>query len=250
MIPWLDTENPDFDTIEESQSSGDGLLAGGGNLKIITLLQAYPRGIFPWFNNDEPILWWSPDPRLVLHPEELHLSRSVRRKLHKKTWKVTLNHDFPEVIRQCAQTRRGGQETWITGAMRDAYVRMHEAGFAHSVEVFHEARLVGGLYGVGIGLAFFGESMFTLKSDASKIALFHFCEYLKRHHFPLIDCQIESSHLLSLGAYLMPRAEFVKTITSLCTLPAPRGLWQAQVLHEAPLEIPVKPRSSASKPAS
>ncbi|MGC8490268.1 MAG: leucyl/phenylalanyl-tRNA--protein transferase [Syntrophobacteraceae bacterium] len=184
----------------------EGLLAVGGDLSPERLLLAYANGIFPWYSDPDPILWWSPDPRLVLFPGELKISRSLQRTLKKELFTVTIDGAFGRVIRECAKTR---EETWITGEMIEAYERLHALGFARSVETFHEGRLVGGLYGVVLGKAFFGESMFSAMSDASKVALVHLVEYLTRRGFQFIDCQTSTPHLKSLGAREVPRSEFL-----------------------------------------
>jgi leucyl/phenylalanyl-tRNA--protein transferase len=187
----------------------DGLLAVGGDLSEDRLLLAYSMGIFPWFSDDTPILWWSPDPRLVLMPDELKVSRSLRKTLEKNVFRVTFDTAFEEVIRSCSSMpRKEGQGTWITDAMIEAYCRLHEAGIAHSVESWYEDELAGGLYGVALGGIFFGESMFTRKSDASKAAFVTLVRHLRERNFSMIDCQVRTRHLMSLGAREIPRSEF------------------------------------------
>ncbi len=189
-----------------SLADPSGLLAVGGDLSPERLLLAYAHGIFPWYSPEDPILWWSPDPRLILLPSELKISRSLRRTLKKKVFTVTLDGAFGEVIRACANAR---PQTWITGEMMEAYEKLHEMGFAHSVETYFEDRLVGGLYGISLGRAFCGESMFSLVSDASKVALVALADYLRRLDFQFIDCQVPTDHLKSLGAKEIPREKFL-----------------------------------------
>lgn len=191
-------------------SEPDGLLAIGGDLSPKRLLLAYSMGIFPWYSDGPPILWWSPDPRLILFPEEFRASRSLRQTLRKGTYEVSFDTAFEEVIRACAAVKRRHERgTWISEDMIRAYCRLHKLGFAHSVEARHEGGLVGGLYGVALGSVFFGESMFSLRSDASKVALAGLVERLKERHFRVIDCQVTSGHLISLGAREIPRSEFL-----------------------------------------
>jgi leucyl/phenylalanyl-tRNA--protein transferase len=189
-----------------SLADPSGLLAVGGDLSPERLLLAYAHGIFPWYSQQDPILWWSPDPRLILLPGELKISRSLLRTLKKKIFSVTVDAAFDKVIRACAKTR---EETWISAEMIEAYEKLHEMGFAHSVETYLEGRLVGGLYGVSLGRAFCGESMFSLVSDASKVALVALVDYLSRRGFRFIDCQVPTDHLKSLGAKEIPRKEFL-----------------------------------------
>ena len=191
----------------------DGLLAVGGDLSKDRLLLAYSMGIFPWYSDDSPVLWWSPDPRLILIPEELKVSRSLRQVIKKGVFAVTMDTAFGEVIRSCAEMRRGGQQgTWITEEMIEAYIRLHRAGYAHSIESWHDDELVGGLYGIALGKAFFGESMFAKKSSASKVALVALAEYLRRLDFSFIDCQVTTEHLKSLGAREIRRKKFLQML--------------------------------------
>ncbi|MDH3872426.1 MAG: leucyl/phenylalanyl-tRNA--protein transferase [Gammaproteobacteria bacterium] len=224
---WLDPDDPDtgFPDVEQALKEPDGLLAIGGDLSVPRLLAAYSRGIFPWYGPGQPILWWSPDPRLVLRPRELRISRSLARTLRKATFKVTLDIDFAAVVAGCAAPRTRESGTWITGEMQTAYAELHRQGYAHSVECWQQGRLVGGLYGVSIGRVFFGESMFTLMSDASKVALAHLARQLDRWEFPLIDCQIYTRHLEGLGATSLPRPEFTRILEQACALPPPPGPW-------------------------
>jgi leucyl/phenylalanyl-tRNA--protein transferase len=183
-----------------------GLLAVGGDLSTRRLLLAYANGIFPWYSEPSPILWWSPDPRLVLFPDEFKISRSLRRVIKKNVFTVTMDRAFGEVISACAQSR---EQTWITGEMIDSYTELHESGYAHSFETWRAGELVGGLYGVSLGKAFFGESMFSSMSDASKIALVHLVQFAAGRRFEFIDCQTTTEHLKSLGAREIPRHEFL-----------------------------------------
>lgn len=206
-----------------------GLLAVGGDLSEARLLLAYSLGIFPWYSEGEPILWWSPDPRLVLLPDDLNISRSLRQTLNKKIFNITLDTAFEEVINNCAKVHRkdsGG--TWITDDMIDAYIRLHHLGHAHSVEAWSDEKLVGGLYGVSLGSAFFGESMFAKKSDASKAAFATLVQQLAKWGFSLIDCQLTTPHLISLGAHEIPRAEFLKMLKAALSKPAKQGTWMLE----------------------
>lgn len=229
----LDEQRPHFPPVQLANE--EGLLAIHGNLEVDTLVQAYRQGIFPWFEEGSPILWWSPDPRLVLHPASFHLSRSTQKFVRHNPWTITINYAFQQVIAACSRSTRSKcnqaqVQTWITDSMRDAYIAMHYKGLAHSFEVWHETRLVGGLYGVAIGRIFFGESMFSHVSNASKVALFHLTQHLHRHAFPLIDCQVKTQHLMSLGAELMPREQFIQIIDKHCATPGDESIWQPYVL--------------------
>jgi leucyl/phenylalanyl-tRNA--protein transferase len=224
MIPWLGPHDP-FPPVTRALREPNGLLAAGRTLSVPTLLEAYALGLFPWFNEDEPVLWWSPDPRMVLAPADLHVSSSLRRRLRKGGYEVRADTAFAAVMRACAAPRPGQPGTWITPRMVDAYVRLHEAGHAHSVETWVEGTLVGGLYGVAIGRAFFGESMFARATDASKIAFVHLVRQLERWGFGLIDCQMKTPHLASLGAREIPRATFVAEIARLTKQRGPTGPW-------------------------
>jgi len=191
----------------------DGLLAVGGDLSEDRLLLAYSMGIFPWYADGPPVLWWSPDPRLVLIPDELKISRSLRQAINKGLFTIKMDTAFAEVIRNCAEMRREGQQgTWITEEMIEAYIRLHHAGYAHSVESWQNGELVGGLYGLALGKAFFGESMFARKSSASKIALVTLAEYLRALDYSFIDCQVTTEHLKSLGAREIPRGKFLQML--------------------------------------
>lgn len=208
MIPWLHPQSLAFPSVDQALREPDGLLAAGGDLSPERLLSAYRQGIFPWFNPGEPILWWSPDPRCVLYPQQLHLSRSLRKKLKKNLFQVTFDTCFSRVIQACADVRQKQTGTWISPEIQSAYTTLHQQGIAHSVEVWQEQELVGGLYGLALGRVFFGESMFSYRSDASKTALAFLCHHLNAWGFHLIDCQVYNPHLESLGARLIPRAVF------------------------------------------
>jgi leucyl/phenylalanyl-tRNA--protein transferase len=204
----------------------DGLLAVGGDLSVERLLLAYSMGIFPWYSDDSPILWWSPDPRLVLFPDELKVSRSLRQTLKKGMFRVSFDTAFEEVMRGCAEVRRkDGQGTWITEEMIEAYCRLHQEGVAHSVESWAEGGLAGGLYGVALGGVFFGESMFSRRSDASKVALVSLVERLSELGFRIIDCQMTTAHLVSFGAREIPRVEFLKMVKKALRVRIPKGKW-------------------------
>ncbi len=225
MIPWLESSGS-FPPLELALSEPNGLLCAGGDLSPQRLIQAYRQGIFPWYAKGEPILWWSPDPRMVLVPSEFRISRSLRKILRSGNYEVRLDHDFPAVIRACAHTRRKGQDgTWITAEMQAAYGTLHELGFAHSVETWVDDKLVGGLYGLAIGKMFYGESMFAHATDASKIALAHLTRFLDEQGFGLIDCQMNTAHLASLGGREIPRREFISHLQALTKTPPLSGRW-------------------------
>ena len=218
-IVWLSSSDPPdaFPDIESALHQPDGLLAAGGDLTSDRLLTAYVQGIFPWYDEGQPILWWSPYSRCVLRPSEMHLSRRLRQTIRRSSLTVSFNRAFADVIRACAGERKSQQGTWITQDMIGAYERLHKEGWAHSVEVWNSDRLVGGLYGLSIGDVFFGESMFSAESNASKIALLGLCCQLTENDFALIDCQVVSRHLMTLGATVMPRAEFARILHSACS---------------------------------
>jgi len=227
MIPWLESTTP-FPPLASALIDPNGLLAAGADLSPERLMAAYQRGIFPWFSPGQPILWWSPDPRMVLAPSALKISRSLAKTLRHADYTVRLDTAFDQVIAACATTPRYGQSgTWITTEMIAAYQQLHRQGIAHSVETWHNDNLVGGLYGIAIGGAFFGESMFSHRTDASKIALAHLCAFLDARGFGIIDCQMETSHLASLGAQPIPRDVFVARITPLVADRAAFERWPA-----------------------
>jgi leucyl/phenylalanyl-tRNA--protein transferase len=207
-IPWLGAPADFFPVSSALNGSPDGLAAAGGRLSPEWLLNAYRHGIFPWYSEGDPILWWSPDPRLVLFPSEIRLHRSLRRVLRQQRFEVRVDTAFPSVISACAAPREPGGSTWILPEMQAAYSRMFDLGYAHSVESWHDGRLVGGLYGMAIGRVFFGESMFSRETDASKVALACLAKLLAARDFAVIDCQMTTSHLQSMGAREISRAEF------------------------------------------
>jgi len=231
-LPWLNPDIVAFPPVSQALTDPDGLLAAGGDLTPEWLFTAYQLGIFPWFEDSQPILWWSPDPRLIIVPGQLHISRSLRKVLRKQAFSVTLDRCFGDVISACAEPRADAGGTWITEDMQAAYCEFHRVGFSHSVEVWSEDELVGGLYGVAIGRVFFGESMFSRVSDASKVALVYLSQQLQDWGFELIDCQVSNPHLRSLGARDIPRTEFqeqLKRLTPLAPhdpLASEPGPWQ------------------------
>jgi len=226
-VVWLTPDDPpqQFPPVETALREPDGLLAAGGDLRPERLLAAYRQGIFPWYDEGQPLLWWSPDPRCVFQKGDFHVSRRMRRELRRSTAELRFNTAFAEVIRACAAPRRYEHGTWITDDMIDAYERLHRAGWAHSIEVWQDEALIGGLYGLVIGRAVFGESMFSLRSNASKIALLALDRMLSDDTFGIIDCQVQSSHLLSLGATTIPRSSFVATLGRLCETPTAFESW-------------------------
>ncbi len=211
LLRFLEPGEP-FPPTTEALDEPNGLLAAGGRLDTPTLLQAYRSGIFPWFEERQPVLWWSPDPRSVLFPSELRISRSLRKRLRSDCFTLTSDQSFEAVMRACAAPREGQRGTWIDASMVEAYCSLHEEGYAHSVEVWRDGKLVGGLYGIGLGGVFFGESMFSRESDASKVALVALVRALLAQGGELIDCQIESAHLNSLGARNIPRVDFERRV--------------------------------------
>ena len=215
-----------FPELIKALDEPNGLLALGGCLSVQRLLNAYRHGVFPWFNPGEPILWWSPDPRLVLFPEQLLISRSLHKTLRKNQFEIRLDSAFEQVIDACAAPRTYSSGTWITDEMRNAYVELHRLGVAHSVETWHDHELVGGLYGIAIGKVFFGESMFHRKTDASKVAFAHLVNHLLAWDYRLIDCQVSSEHLLSLGATEIPRSQFANLLDQFCDQAVSSSAWQ------------------------
>ena len=230
MVPWLGAESA-FPPLATALTDPNGLLAAGGDLSPQRLLAAYRQGIFPWYSTGEPILWWSPDPRMVLFPGELKISLSLAKTLRNANYEVRLDTAFADVIRDCARKPRQGQSgTWITDEIQAAYCEMHELGHAHSVETWIDGSLAGGLYGMAIGHAFYGESMFSNVRDASKIALAHLCAHLKQRGFGIIDCQMETTHLASLGARPISRRDFVARLAELCPRGDAPALWPAAAI--------------------
>lgn len=208
-----------FPPVETARTNPNGLLAVGGDLSVDTLLEAYRQGIFPWFSPGQPIYWWSPSQRMVLKPSEIHISKSLKKTQRKTPFTITWNQQFEAVIRNCAMPRKDGGGTWITEAMIEAYCELHRAGWAHSVEVWLDEALVGGLYGVGFQHVFCGESMFSRVTDASKIAFVELAAECERRGVALIDCQMHTPYLASLGAYPIPRALFIEQITAVNATP-------------------------------
>ena len=214
MLAWLERDDP-FPPVEKALRNPNGLLCAGADLSIPRLLAAYRSGIFPWYSGGEPILWWSPDPRMVLFCDELKIPRSLAKNLRNKGFETRIDSAFAKVIKACAEPRKEEAGTWISAEMQAAYVALHRAGHAHSVETWLDGRLVGGLYGVTIGRAFFGESMFSRETDASKVALVALVEELRRRDCPMIDCQQRTPLLASLGAREIPRRQFLRRLAAL-----------------------------------
>lgn len=231
MLPWLGSSSPYFPDVSMALNTPDGLLAAGGALTPDWLVSAYRQGIFPWFSDGDPILWWSPDPRMVLYPQNFRQRRSLTKRLRNGGFTVTLDQCFEKVMLACAAPRKDTSDTWITDDMLVAYTRLHEAGIAHSLEVHCDNTLVGGLYGLAMGPIFFGESMFSRQPDASKIALAYLSAAMCQGNGQLIDCQMHTPHLAHLGAESISRSSFLKYL-ELC-LPE-RDFQPATVRHEAP----------------
>lgn len=230
QLTLLDPHNPnqDFPALTQALRDPDGLLAVGGCLSTKRLLAAYRHGIFPWYNPGEPILWWSPDPRLVLFPDKLYVSRSLRKTKNKNIFSITFDQAFGTVINACAEPRKDTAGTWISHEIKQAYMELHRLGLAHSAEAWFDGELVGGLYGIALGQVFFGESMFHTKTDASKVVFATLVEQLKCWHFQLIDCQVHTSHLESLGAEEIERTYFAELLGHYCDRPAHPSAWQTQ----------------------
>ncbi|ERJ18909.1 Leucyl-phenylalanyl-tRNA--protein transferase [Salinisphaera shabanensis E1L3A] len=228
---WLDPNTPDgaFPDPELALDEPNGLLAMGGDLSPQRLRRAYAQGIFPWYNPDESVLWWCPDPRTVFETDAVHISRRLRRTLAKADYAVTLDEDFNSVISNCAGTRAGNPGTWLGPEMRAAYAKLHALGDAHSIEVWRDGTLIGGLYGVALGRMFFGESMFSRESDASKIALVWLARQLHAWGFPLLDGQVGSDHLYRMGAIDLPRSKFLKIVRQAISKPGPSGAWHFDI---------------------
>lgn len=227
-LHWLDPRNPQqpFPPVHLAMRDPNGLLAIGGDLSQTRLLRAYAQGIFPWYNPDEPILWWCPDPRAALPPAGLKVSRSLRKAVQRADYAVTLDRAFDQVVEACGGARAKSRGTWLGADMKRAYRELQQAGYCHSVEVWRQGALVGGLYGVAIGRMFYGESMFSRADDGSKIALYWLCRQLEIWNFELIDCQIGSPHLLGLGALEMPRDEFLRRARPAAAEAGPPAPWR------------------------
>jgi leucyl/phenylalanyl-tRNA---protein transferase len=232
VIPWL-RAGAHFPPIQSALDDPNGLLVAGGDLSTTRLLDAYRHGIFPWYSEGQPILWWSPDPRMVLYLDEFIVPRSLRKVANQRRFEITVDGDFEGVIRACAEPRNGARGTWITGEMTDAYIELHRQGHAHSVEAWREGRLAGGLYGIAIGRMFFGESMFALESDASKVALMRLALLLKEMNVPLIDCQQETAHLSRFGARPISRQVFAAELSRLVNSPQAPNAWKAAANAES-----------------
>ena len=224
MLAWLQAKDP-FPPVERALQAPNGLLAAGGELSMERLLEAYRRGVFPWYSGTEPVLWWSPDPRMVLYCEELKVSRSLAKSTRNKGYEVRVDTAFKAVLEGCADRPEG---TWLGSRMKKAYERLHRRGYAHSFETWLDGELVGGLYGVAIGRVFFGESMFSRETDASKVALVALVRELRAREFPLIDCQMHTALLASLGAREIPRRAFLRELTALVNYPQPPQMWNVK----------------------
>jgi leucyl/phenylalanyl-tRNA--protein transferase len=225
MVPWL-TADAAFPPLDAALAEPNGLLAAGGDLAPARLVRAYRRGIFPWYSDGQPVLWWSPDPRMVLWLDDFKVSRSLRKTVRRKAFELRVDTAFADTVEACATTPRVDQlGTWITGPMMDAYSELHRRGYAHSVEAWRDGELAGGLYGIALGKVFFGESMFARETDASKVALVGLVSILRGQGVPMIDCQQETEHLASLGARPIPRREFAHLLDELIASDAPPRGW-------------------------
>lgn len=218
--------NEDFVFPDPETSDKQGLLLIGGDLNPKRILQAYSQGVFPWYGPGSPVLWWSPNPRLIVRPSAFKVSHSLQKSL-KKPFRITVDKAFPEVIRSCATSSERMDNTWIVNDMIEAYTQIHAMGYAHSFEVWLDDELVGGLYGISLGRAFFGESMFHKVTDASKIAFYYLCQTMNQWRFDFIDCQLPSPHLLSLGAEIISRTDFMRLLNDTLEYPSMQGIWQA-----------------------
>ncbi len=226
---WLDQGCPpdSFPPLESALSEPDGLLAAGADLTPERMLYAYRHGIFPWYDDGQPVLWWSPDPRTVIEPDKLHVSRSLARRLRRCGWTWTVSRRFSDVVEACAEPRKGQAGTWITNDMKAAYQLLHKADFARSIEIWEHDELIGGIYGLCIDRVFFGESMFSRATDASKAAIVALCHEMHATGMPLLDCQVHSSHLATLGAKSMARSEFSALLRQICALERPSPAFSA-----------------------
>lgn len=236
-ISWLSPSDPPdaFPDIESALAEPGGLLAAGGDLGSARLLEAYRRGIFPWYEEGQPILWWSPDPRCVFLPGDLHVSRRLQQQMRNSAAELRFNNAFDEVIRACAGARKSQQGTWITDDMTAAYETLHAEGWAHSIEIWENGELTGGVYGLLIGKAFFGESMFSARANTSKMALLGLTQYPQEFGLELIDCQVVSEHLLTLGASIIPRSEFAAILNRACNPPKRLENWPESPISVAEL---------------
>ena len=240
-LPWLDKQQLWFPDPEQALGDPDGLLAIGGDLSTERLVLAYQSDIFPWFSDDQPILWWSPDPRCVLFPPEIHIAKSLRRTLNSQYFTITADQSFRSVIRLCARTRAEG--TWITDDMMASYSELHRQGIAHSIEAWNpKGELVGGMYGVALGRCFFGESMFSLETNASKVLMVHLAGQLEDWGYTLMDCQVESGHLLRMGACTIPRRRFLSILRKSVNARPNHGNWDIQWRWHGP-KRPAKPKA-------
>ena len=223
MLAWLERADP-FPPVERALKNPNGLLAAGADLSVDRLLEAYRRGVFPWYSGPEPVLWWSPDPRMVLYSDEMKVPRSLAKNIRNKGFELRIDSAFREVLHGCADR----EDTWLGRAMQSAYFALHRQGYAHSFETWRDGELVGGLYGVALGRMFYGESMFSRATDASKVALFHLVQVLKSREFPLIDCQMHTPLLASLGGREIPRRTFLRQLSTLVNYPVAPGKWNVQ----------------------
>lgn len=230
-LTWLHFGQTDeaFPPLDHALHEPNGLLAAGGDLSLPRLLRAYRQGIFPWYEAGQPILWWSPDPRVVLFPDQVHVSKNLLKKLRRNLYRVSFDEAFLEVVKACAGPRRGSRGTWITHSMQQAFLQMHQHGYAHSVEVWEGEQLIGGLYGAALGRMFYGESMFAHVADASKIALVVLCRHLTHWGYPIIDSQTPSPHIMRMGAQQIPRAVFSQYLDKLCRQPPHPSPWQVDL---------------------
>ena len=233
---WLNPDEPEnFPALDNALQEPNGLLAVGGDLSPQRLLAAYRQGIFPWYSKGQPILWWSPDPRAILIQTNARITRSLAKTLRQNRFHITIDTVFSDVMHSCAAPRATQTGTWITEEMCFAYQKLHTMGYAHSIECWLDKRLVGGLYGIALGQVFFGESMFSTESNASKVAFVHLLAHLIHWGFQLVDCQVESPHVMSLGAITIPRAQFRTELDRLCLLPGKPDKWQADSVLQATL---------------
>ena len=238
MIPYLDHDAP-FPSLSSALKEPNGLLAAGADLSKERLLSAYSNGVFPWYSEGEPILWWSPNPRTIFQLNKFKPSRSLKRFIKNSDLKITLNKDFKSVLEHCALPRAKQAETWISDEMKLAYLKLHQQNHAHSVEVWKNEEMVGGIYGVSIGRLFCGESMFSRISNGSKVALTYLIEHLKTEKFPIIDCQVENPHLISLGACNIERDQYISIVNNSIDKILPVGFWQTKQLNTVNSKITV-----------